>query len=142
MRANSHWAERWLGEPWSTSRDCWAFAREVWLADFGWNLPAVALSSHAAAVTGQMARALEIGLQWQAIDAGQAADGDAAVMGRHQQQASHVGLWVLVDGHRRVLHCRRGAGVVCNTPDELSRAGLAVQRSWRHPSRCGKVGVA
>ena len=136
----AHWAAPYIGEPWTTEHDCWAFVRRVWAEEFGWEVPELGLQArqHHPANYARLAGALEHDLAWLPIRMAQATDGDAVVMGRGTV-ATHIGLCVLADGRRRVLHCLRGVGVVCEVGDDLWRHHLQVLRCWRHPSRADDV---
>lgn len=132
--AGMHWAERYIGLAWTPEHDCWAFVRRVWADEYGWDVPPLDLGQHVPAVYARAATELEGALQWLPVAGTDCTDGDAVVMGR-AGRATHIGVCAIVDGQRWLLHCLRGAGVVCHPPDRLRQHDLRILRCWRHPSR-------
>lgn len=127
----SHWAEKYIGEPWVAGvNDCWIFLRLVYREQYGLLLPPVAdVSALSALACARAFTQHELRGEWQPVD--HPRDGDAALIGK-SSRPSHVG--ICVSG--KILHCLRGPGVVLQDRQALANSGLRVLSWHRHQSRC------
>ena len=121
----SHWTERWIGTPWVAGEtDCWNFARAVWAAEFGLDVPAIAYAGGPVEARRQFAGAAELGA-WRLT--GLPEEGDAVLMAMGPRPC-HVGIWVAPD---RVLHSVEGTGAVCTPRGALAGMGYRIVGLYR-----------
>jgi cell wall-associated NlpC family hydrolase len=120
----THWAAKYIGEPWvAGSHDCWAFARRVWLEQFGMAVPAVDVDANNRLACVRAFEGHPIRSDWYDVEIPK--EGDAVLLSQ-SRHPSHVGIWIDADGGG-VLHCVEGRGVIFQTVASLRVAG------WREP---------
>ena len=128
-----HWASPYIGQPWSKhgqgpeTWNCWSFFRDVQLAHFGVETPAVPYADDLLVLARLFRDHQERG-HWQPVTAYREGDG---VMMRTARYPIHVGVWLEVDGGR-VLHCAAGSGVVCQSRRDLAANGWRIDGIYRH----------
>lgn len=131
--AASHWAERYLGEPWvAGTHDCWHFARRVWRERFGWGVPALEVDALDRLASLRAFAGHQEYRRWCEVEGpqDQPREGDACLMGK-STRPSHIGVVVDVGTCAGVLHCLQGAGVVFTPYERLSCLGLRVVAHYR-----------
>ena len=121
----AHWAERYIGMPWTPQSNCWHFCARVWSEVFGIAVPLVDID-------GADARAARRAFASSAEDAGwylvkTPAEGDAVLMAQGARPC-HVGIWLNLDG---VLHCIEHSGVVFTPGTRLSEIGYRIFGIYR-----------
>ncbi len=127
----THWAVQYIGIPWENgaqgpeSFDCWAFVRHIQREHFSVEVPPINVdASQLSAVVRAFTRHPEL-IHWQRVQTPQ--DGDCVLLSSNRFPA-HVGVWV----SGAVLHCKKGPGVVHQTPAELSLSGWGGMAYFRH----------
>ncbi len=128
-----HWAAKYVGRPWQAAApgpdafDCWSFVRWVSLADFGRELPEMAIDPDDLRACLRAFRD-ECDSRWQPVS--EPIDGDVVLL-RSGRYASHCGIFVkdLVGG--AVAHCERGCGVVVAPRRRLPALGYQHQSFYR-----------
>ncbi len=124
-----HWAFDYIGTPWTRDgNDCWQFFRRVQAERFGRVIPAFDMASHRAVVCARAVAENPERANWRPVDRPQ--EGDAVLMA-HASPATHIGLWIDVDGGG-VLHCLNGPGVVFQKPAQLKAARWGHLEYYRH----------
>jgi len=130
---SEHWAQDYIGTPWSRERDCvWLF-EEVQEAVFGRSVrlpqtpPALPGSGNADWLASVEGRGV-----FRKIPARKADEGDAVAIGVGGQLA-HIGVVAKPSplGDRWVLHSRRGAGAVLVLVADLARDGMSALGYYR-----------
>jgi hypothetical protein len=138
--ATSHWADRYLGEPWvAGSHDCWLFARRVWSERFGWHVPALEVDALDRLASLRAFAEHHEYRHWAAVDAPASTlcEGDACLMGK-SHRASHIGVVIQIPGAGSgcsglgVLHCLQGSGVVFTPHERLCVLGLRAIAHYRY----------
>lgn len=125
----THWAAELIGTPWVAGEsDCWSFARSVWRARWGWDVPALTIDP-------QDARAARRALLQPPEQAGWVhvavpREGDAVMMARGARPC-HVGLWVEPAPIAGILHSVERGGVIFTPPDRLAGVGYRVIGMYR-----------
>lgn len=129
-----HWAEQYLGQQWENGAqgphkwDCWSFFRHVQGEHFDRQVPIIETdAANLLAVTRQFGEHSER-QKW--VEAPDWFEGDAILMA-HARYASHVGIWLEVDGGG-VLHCQRSSGVIFTRPSALALAGWGKMTGFRY----------
>jgi hypothetical protein len=119
-----HWAVQYIGLPWvkdgvgPDAYNCWSFVRWVQAEHYGRKLPVIPHPDDDRDLCA-LFRGHPEHRRWQVVDSPK--DGDLVQM-RRRVDPWHIGVWVDIDGGK-LLHCARGAGVVCQ-----HLAALAVER--------------
>ena len=132
MTQARHWAASYIGRPWSTDQDCYAFVREVYQARYGVVIPLVALDATRTLSCAHAIHDYDLS-DWIEVD--EPREGDVVLMG-HAQRPHHVGLWIEPAG-LQVLHSVEGAGVVAQTPTHARLQGWNLLRTYRHKDVAG-----
>ena len=121
-----HWASAYLGRPWIAGEaECWDFARDVWRARFGLEVPAVPAAGRDPHLARQMLWTLAERHAWRRVPV--PAEGDAVLMARGTRSC-HVGVHVAPDA---VLHAVEGAGGICTPLSRLADLGYRVAGFYR-----------
>lgn len=128
MSPATHWAARYIGEPWvANSHDCWAFVRRVYADRFGIDVPPVDVDACSRMACSRAFAGHPEREHWALVDS--PSEGDAVLMGK-SERAAHVGVWVEA-GAGSVLHCVQGAGVVLSTRASLKSSGWRILGFYR-----------
>ena len=127
----THWALKYLGQPWSQERDCWGFFREVQNDRFGLNVPAVEIDSLNLRNVIDTFNTHSERTRWSEVE--RPVEGDAVLMGRSANPV-HVGVWLPVNGGT-VLHSEQTSGVVLQSLSSLQIHRWTHIRFYRHVSR-------
>ena len=125
---NAHWAEDYIGLPWSTGFTCWDFAVRIWAERFGWQVSPVDIEP---ADPRGVRRGFEAGgerARWQEV--AHPCEGDGVLMGLGNRPC-HVGVWLDLGG---VLHSIEGAGGIFTPKARLGDLGYRQFGIYR---RCG-----
>lgn len=104
----------YLGRPWVPGEyDCWALVREIYEQELSIVLPTVTVdAANVRAVLNEIASTPVRGL----FDPVPEPQHLAVVEMRQCGHPSHVGVYLETSDGPRILHNRRGAGVVCEEP--------------------------
>ena len=140
-----HWAETYLGIPWSVTGEgpprgeddgtpdgetwsfhCWAFVRHIQKQHFGRELPTIPNPEDILAIARGFRDHPER-KRWEQVN--RPAEGDCVLM-RQARYPIHVGVWLGVDGGG-VLHCSEEAGVAFQSLSSLSLNGWTVEGFYR-----------
>lgn len=124
-----HWAADYIGTPWvAGASDCWSFARALWQARWGWDVPPLTVdpqdaraARHALAVPPETAG-------WQAVTVPQ--EGDAVLMAKGARPC-HVGVWITPEPDAGILHSVERAGVIFTGPYRLHTIGYRIIGIYR-----------
>ncbi|MEQ8694224.1 MAG: NlpC/P60 family protein [Gammaproteobacteria bacterium] len=141
----THWAETYLGIPWSATGEgparggdggtqdretwsfhCWAFVRHIQERRFGRELPAIPNPTDVLAIARGFRDHPER-KRW--VKVCEAKEGDCVLM-RQARYPIHVGVWISVDGGG-VLHCAEEAGVAFQSLSSLALNGWQVEGFYR-----------
>lgn len=126
----SHWSDRYVGLPYvEGARDCAAFAELVLREQFGREvrLP----SERAIGLRGMSGQLLSLTADYADLRRGAPQEGDAVLM-MARGRLAHVGLLVVINGRRYVLHaCRAARQVVRHTLQDLERLNLPIEGYYR-----------
>lgn len=128
-----HWALQWIGKRYGRDADgpeafnCWTFFAAVQRAQFGRDVPLVdnvdfAANLRAFAHHDERGRWIEVGER--------RSPGDGVLL-RRGRYASHVGVWIEVDGFPGVLHCVEGVGGCFQTLPALGLHGWQIEGVYR-----------
>ena len=123
-----HWAETYIGIPWSATGDgpasyhCWAFVRHIQKEHFGRDLPSIPNPEDVLAIARGFRDHPER-QRWKLVNAPK--DGDCVLM-RQARYPIHVGVWLDVDGGG-VLHCSQEAGVAFQGVNALALNGWHIE---------------
>lgn len=127
-----HWAEDYLGAPWSAGRDgpeaydCYGLVRAVYRARLGVELPLLEVDAAQAAACLHAARDYGYG-GWEAVT--HPRELDVLTMG-FARRPHHVGVYV-EQAQGRVLHAVEGGGVLLQPLDTLVHHGWRVLSIYR-----------
>ncbi len=127
-----HWAETYIGIPWSatgdgpTSYHCWAFVRHIQKRHFGRDLPGIPNPEDVLAIARGFRDHPER-QRWEHVDSPE--NGDCVLM-RQARYPIHVGVWLDAD-NGGVLHCSQEAGVAFQTLNSLALNGWSVEGFYR-----------
>jgi hypothetical protein len=122
-----HWASKYIGTPWvNLEHDCWEFTRIVQKREFKRALPKIALNAKDVRACVKNATQ-ERDAHWQEVAS--PIEGDCVLMSQNQQP-THVGVWVDVDGGG-ILHCVEGAGVIFTRKHMLQTIGFNFIGAYR-----------
>lgn len=124
-QGGSHWAESYIGMPWTPQENCWYFCAQVWAEVFGIAVPLVEID-------GADARAARRAFASSAQEAGwylvtTPAEGDAVLMAQGARPC-HVGIWLNLGG---VLHSIEQSGVVFTASHRLGDLGYRILGFYR-----------
>ena len=128
-----HWAEHYIGIPWSVTGDgpvsyhCWAFVRHIQKEHFGRDLPGIPNPEDVLAIARGFRDHPER-QRWELVNAPN--DGDCVLM-RQARYPIHVGVWLDAD-NGGVLHCSQEAGVAFQTLNSLTLNGWSVEGFYRY----------
>ena len=125
----THWAVDHIGTPWVAGvTDCWSFARGLWRARWGWDVPPLTVDPEDARA-GRRALSVSPGSAgW--VDADTPTEGDAVLMAKGARPC-HVGVWITPEPEAGVLHSVERAGVVFTPPARLAGMGYRVVGIYR-----------
>lgn len=124
-----HWAADYIGTPWLAGvSDCWSFARGVWLARWGWDVPPLTVDPQDARAGRRALQQPPDTIGWLPI--ADPREGDAVMMARGARPC-HVGLWVEPSPTAGILHSVERAGVVFTPPDRLAGLGYRICGMYR-----------
>jgi len=140
-----HWAETYIGIPWSATGEgpargedggtpdreawsyhCWAFVRHIQKQHFGRALPGIPNPEDVLAIARGFRDHPER-QRWKLVK--EPAEGDCVLM-RQARYPIHVGVWLDVDDGG-VLHCSQEAGVAFQTLTSLALNGWSVEGFYR-----------
>lgn len=121
----AHWAQRYIGLPWSPGFTCWDFAVRVWAERFGFEvLPVDIEPDDPRAVRRGFERGGERA-RWQEV--ANPREGDGVLMAKGTRPC-HVGVWLDLGG---VLHCVEGSGGIFTPKPRLGDLGYWVIGIYR-----------
>lgn len=123
--AHLHWANGYIGLPWSTGFTCWDFAVRIWAERFDLVVAPVDVDPDD---PRGVRRGFEAGgerARWQEVP--HACEGDAVLMAKGTRPC-HVGVWIDLGG---VLHCVEGAGGLFTPNGRLGDLGYRAVGIYR-----------
>jgi len=145
----THWAERYIGIPWSTTGEgpargedggtpdretwsfhCWAFVRHIQEKHFGRILPGIPNPEDILSIARDFRDHPER-RRWDLVKV--PAEGDCVLM-RQARYPIHVGVWLDVDAKGNecgVLHCSQEAGVAFQSLTSLAINGWRTEGFYR-----------
>lgn len=126
----THWAEQYIGQPWSEEKDCWWWFRFIQHKHYGIVLPAIEIRSLLVREVLATFHDHPERKEWHEVDSPE--DGDGVLIGRSSNPI-HVGVWI--GPHRRVLHCEQKTGVVAQSISSLKLHQWSHIQFYRHASR-------
>lgn len=129
----THWAAHYIGLPWQyggsgpDAFDCWGFIRTVQREHFSVDIPAIPAPS----TWGEAREAIsnnEERQNWtRVLDP---REGDLVLMARNRYPV-HIGIFILANDTRGVLHCMQHSGVVFNSLPSLKVSGWGALTYYR-----------
>lgn len=140
----NHWALQYIGKPWVSGGrgpevfDCWGLLRWVYQHHYGVALPEFVgvdsedhLEVRRQMLNGERS-ARSLFPDWTQCPS--PVDGAAVALGACEFY-SHVGVYIVLPEGGRVLHCRKGAGVIQQTLTALRSEGLNRIAFYQHGLR-------
>lgn len=127
-----HWAADYIGLGWDPDGEgpetynCWSFVRAVLADRFGVEVPVIEYPESDADLDALFDGHPERS-RWRVV--AKPRQGDLVLM-RFARDPSHVGVWIDAGG-AKVLHCARGAGVVCQRVRDITLMGGAIDGFYR-----------
>ena len=119
----NHWAEKWIGMPWTREWDCACLVRDVLKKDFD-----IELNLPAGLDWKKMSQAeVKIISEDFAIPSIYPKEGDGVlmkIMGRRRDLGSHIGVYSVVDSVPWVLHNVESIGVLFTPISQLKLLSL------------------
>ncbi len=128
----THWAEKYIGRPWTKEDNCGMFFVQVQREQFGRTVhPVDADALHALSCAHAIDAQVKSG-DWPEVKTPK--EGDAVVIGKGKR-ATHIGIWIEADGGK-VLHCGRGIDGVAQCPTALKGQGWNIIGYHRMAEQC------
>lgn len=125
----THWAGGHVGTPWVPGvSDCWSFARSIWAARFGWQVPPLMVDPEDPRAARHAFAVDPVGAGWQPVALLQ--EGDAVLMAKGARPC-HVGIWITPDDAAGILHSVERSGVIFTTPSRLHTLGYRITGTFR-----------
>jgi len=126
----AHWSEKYLGQKWSESCDCYGWFCKIQAEEFGRDLTTVPIKHKMPliATTRLMTSGVEDKFGWSPTT--DPKDGDMAFLSQ-RRLPHHIGIVAIVDGAISIIHALDGVGVVRSTLSNLRTFGWRVTGYWQ-----------
>lgn len=129
----THWASQYIGRPWRYGAvgpdafDCWGFVRTVQREHFSVDMPPITTPTSWIEAHNVISGNDEL-RNWGRVD--DPNEGDLVLMARNRRPV-HIGIFILANGTRGVLHCVQPTGVVFNSLQSLKTSGWGALTCYR-----------
>ncbi|MBF0647085.1 hypothetical protein HTZ97_16540 [Desulfuromonas acetoxidans] len=133
MTSQQHWSSAYIGQKFTPDMACYMWFRRIVFERFGRDLPLVNIPPDkdpakvgVRMVTADMAR--EFGY----ASTTDPQEGDAVYLSRNGRSQHHIGMVVLVNGKRLILHAMEEIGVVLDDSTSLRQNGFTIMGYWTY----------
>ncbi|WP_320055755.1 hypothetical protein [Desulfuromonas thiophila] len=128
----SHWALKYIGQPWTPECNCYEWFRRITREQFGRDLPPIGLPpDHLARRAARIMSAAADSLFGYHPTA-HPTEGDAVFLSSNGRTSHHIGMVIFPGRKMQVLHALDGLGVVVSDLPALRANGLSIQGFWTH----------
>ena len=126
---NSHWASKYIGQPWSFDCNCYEWFRRITKEQFNRELPVLMLpQDHLTRRAAKIMNNQEEYFGYKPTD--KPKEGDAVFLSGNNKTSHHIGMVIFIKNKMMVLHAISEVGVVVSKVRDLKINNLRIQGFW------------